>query len=76
MAATGRGPPIAVRAEAVAKWGVVLYNTPHLYSTEHQQNGNNMEENQAERPTMKMLPGDEVRQIMWRYAERLSLIHI
>ena len=26
-----------------------------------------------ERPTMKMLPGDEVRQIMWRYAERFDI---
>ena len=32
-----------------------------------------MEENMAERPTMKMLPGDEVRQIMWRYAERYDI---
>ena len=30
-------------------------------------------ENQTERPTMKMLPGDEVRQIMWRYAERYDI---
>lgn len=29
-----------------------------------------MEEN---RPTMKMLPGDEVRQIMWRFAERYDI---
>ncbi len=26
-----------------------------------------------ERPTMKMLPGDEVRQIMWRFAERFDI---
>ncbi len=26
-----------------------------------------------ERPTMKMLPGDEVRQIMWRFAERYDI---
>lgn len=26
-----------------------------------------------DRPTMKMLPGDEVRQIMWRYAERYDI---
>ena len=26
-----------------------------------------------ERPTMKMLPGDEVRQIMWRIAERYDI---
>ena len=32
-----------------------------------------MEENQVERPTMKMLPGDEVRQIMWRFAERYDI---
>ena len=32
-----------------------------------------MEENQVERPTMKMLPGDEVRQIMWRYSERYDI---
>ena len=32
-----------------------------------------MEENKVERPTMKMLPGDEVRQIMWRYAERYDI---
>ena len=31
-----------------------------------------MSEN-AERPTMKMLPGDEVRQIMWRFAERYDI---
>ena len=28
---------------------------------------------QTERPTMKMLPGDEVRQIMWRFAERYDI---
>ena len=27
----------------------------------------------TERPTMKMLPGDEVRQIMWRFAERYDV---
>ena len=27
----------------------------------------------TERPTMKMLPGDEVRQIMWRFAERYDI---
>ena len=32
-----------------------------------------MEENQVERPMMKMLPGDEVRQIMWRFAERYDI---
>ena len=32
-----------------------------------------MEENKVERPTMKMLPGDEVRQIMWRFAERYDI---
>ena len=32
-----------------------------------------MEENQVERSTMKMLPGDEVRQIMWRFAERYDI---
>ena len=32
-----------------------------------------MEENKVERPVMKMLPGDEVRQIMWRYAERYDI---
>ena len=26
-----------------------------------------------ERPQMKMLPGDEVRQIMWRFADRFDL---
>ena len=25
------------------------------------------------RPTMKMLPGDEVRQLMWRFAERYDI---
>ena len=30
-------------------------------------------EQTAERPTMKMLPGDEVRQIMWRFAERYDI---
>ena len=32
-----------------------------------------MEENKVERPVMKMLPGDEVRQIMWRFAERYDI---
>ena len=32
-----------------------------------------MEENKVERATMKMLPGDEVRQIMWRFAERYDI---
>jgi len=27
----------------------------------------------AERPSMKMLPGDEVRQLMWRFAERYDI---
>ena len=27
----------------------------------------------TERPAMKMLPGDEVRQIMWRYADRFDI---
>ncbi|MDE3275839.1 MAG: acyl-CoA/acyl-ACP dehydrogenase [Verrucomicrobiota bacterium] len=32
-----------------------------------------MEDIKEERPVMKMLPGDEVRQIMWRYAERYDI---
>ena len=31
-----------------------------------------MQENN-ERPVMKMLPGDEVRQVMWRYADRFDI---
>ena len=30
-------------------------------------------ENAAARPAMKMLPGDEVRQIMWRYSDRFDI---
>ncbi len=30
-------------------------------------------ESTTERPTMKMLPGDEVRQLMWRFAERYDI---
>ena len=32
-----------------------------------------MEDIKVERPVMTMLPGDEVRQIMWRYAERYDI---
>ena len=32
-----------------------------------------MQTETSERPTMKMLPGDEVRQIMWRFAERYDI---
>ena len=34
---------------------------------------NDMQTETTERPTMKMLPGDEVRQIMWRFAERYDI---
>jgi len=32
-----------------------------------------MQTETTERPTMKMLPGDEVRQIMWRFADRYDI---
>ncbi|MGN1360498.1 MAG: acyl-CoA dehydrogenase family protein [Kiritimatiellia bacterium] len=31
------------------------------------------EETMSDRPTMKMLPGDEVRQIMWRFTDRFDI---